>query len=201
MGSRAFLNMLQGWSLFRARAARQRRVSGHPMAPGFCSGGSRWAAFPILLLALFAASCYHGSRPQRVGNPAPDFTVQDSDKKIALNQFRGQVVVLNFWATWCPPCDEELPSLMAMQARTRAQGVVVLGISIDVDPDAYHRFLKRRNVNFLTVRDPEQKVSGLYGTHGWPETYIIDRKGVLRRKVVGPINWNAADVMEFLNKL
>ena len=154
----------------------------------------------MLLVACFTA-CYHGSHPQLVGAAAPDFTVQDSEKKIALNQFRGQVVVLNFWATWCLPCNEELPSLMTMQERTRAKGVVVLGISIDVDGDAYHRFLKQWNINFLTVRDPEQKVSGLYGTHGWPETYIIDRRGVLRRKVVGPINWNAPDVMEFLNQL
>ena len=154
----------------------------------------------MLLVAWFTA-CYHGSRPQHVGAAAPDFTVQDSEQKIALNQFRGQVVVLNFWATWCLPCNEELPSLMTMQDRTSAKGVVVLGISIDVDGDAYHRFLKQWNINFLTVRDPEQKVSGLYGTHGWPETYIIDRQGVLRRKVVGPINWNAPDVMEFLNKL
>ena len=90
---------------------------------------------------------------------------------------------------------------MTMQERTRARGVVVLGISIDVDGDAYHRFLKQRGVNFLTVRDPEEKISGMYGTHGWPETFIIDRQGVLRRKVVGPINWNSPEVMEFLNRL
>ena len=150
---------------------------------------------------LVMAACYHGSRPQRVGEAAPDFSVQDSDRSVALKQFRGQVVILNFWATWCPPCQLELPSLISLQERTRTKGVVVLGVSIDVDDDAYHRFLKARNVNFLTVRDPEQKVSGIYGTHGWPETYIIDRQGVLRRKVVGPIDWNAPDVLEFLNKL
>jgi len=148
-----------------------------------------------------ASSCYHGSRPRRIGEAAPDFSVQDSDRRVELNQFRGQVVVLNFWATWCPPCNEELPSLMSMQERTRARGVVVLGVSIDVDGDAYHRFLKQRGVNFVTVRDPEEKISGMYGTHGWPETFIIDRQGVLRRKVVGPINWNSPEVMEFLNRL
>jgi cytochrome c biogenesis protein CcmG/thiol:disulfide interchange protein DsbE len=156
---------------------------------------------PIVLAVALAAGCYHGSRPQRIGDLAPDFGLQDSDRKIALSQFRGQVVVLNFWATWCPPCNEELPSLMSMQDRTRARGVVVVGISIDVDDDAYHRFLRQRGVNFLTVRDPEEKISGIYGTHGWPETYIIDRQGVLRRKVVGPIDWNSREVTEFLSRL
>jgi cytochrome c biogenesis protein CcmG/thiol:disulfide interchange protein DsbE len=96
---------------------------------------------------------------------------------------------------------EELPSLMAMQERTRAKGVVVLGVSIDVDDGAYHRFLKQRNVNFLTVRDPEQKVAGMYGTAGWPETYVIDRQGRLRRKFVGPVDWNSPDIMQFLSQL
>jgi peroxiredoxin len=127
--------------------------------------------------------------------------VRDSDHQVSLNQFRGQVVVLNFWATWCPPCTQELPSMMDMQNQLRARGVVVVGVSIDVDDDAYHRFLKQRNVNFVTVRDPEQKVAGMYGTSGWPESYIIDRQGVLRRKVVGPINWESPEVMQFLSKL
>jgi peroxiredoxin len=136
-----------------------------------------------------------------VGAAAKEFTVRDSDHQVSLNQFRGQVVVLNFWATWCPPCMQELPSMMDMQNQLRSRGVVVLGVSIDVDDDAYHRFLKQRGVNFVTVRDPEQKVAGMYGTSGWPESYIIDRQGVLRRKVVGPINWESPEVMQFLSKL
>ena len=155
----------------------------------------------LTVLLLVTAGCYTGSRPQHVGSAAKDFTVRDSDHQVSLNQFRGQVVVLNFWATWCPPCTQELPSMMAMQNQLRSRGVVVLGVSIDVDDDAYHRFLKQRNVNFVTVRDPEQKVAGMYGTSGWPESYIIDRQGVLRRKVVGPIHWESPEVMQFLSKL
>ena len=150
---------------------------------------------------LFATGCDRGSRPPHVGAAAKDFSLQDSDRKVNLNQFRGQVLVLNFWATWCPPCVEELPSLMNMQDRLRGRGVVVLGVSIDVDQSAYHRFLKERNVNFLTVLDPEQKVAGMYGTSGWPETYIIDRQGVMRRKFIGPVDWNSPEVVQFLSKL
>jgi cytochrome c biogenesis protein CcmG, thiol:disulfide interchange protein DsbE len=145
--------------------------------------------------------CYSSSRPSHIGSAALDFTVQDSDRKVALSQFRGNVVVLNFWATWCPPCVEELPSLISMQSRMREKGVIVLAVSIDVDPDSYHRFLKERNVNFLTVRDPEQRSSTLYGTFGWPETYIIDRKGVVRRKLIGAVDWNSQEITEFMSKL
>jgi cytochrome c biogenesis protein CcmG/thiol:disulfide interchange protein DsbE len=159
----------------------------------------------FLLLTLsataLAGGCNRGSRPPHIGDAARDFNVQDSDRKVSLNQFRGQIVVLNFWATWCPPCVEELPSLMTMQERTKSKGVVVLGISIDVDDNAYHRFLQQRNVNFLTVRDPEQKVATMYGTAGWPETYVIDRQGRLRRKFVGPVDWNSPDIVQFLNQL
>lgn len=88
-----------------------------------------------------------------------------------------------------------------MQKRMRARGVVVLGISIDVDADAYHRFLKQRSVNFVTMRDPGEKVAALYGTAGWPETYVIDRQGVMRRKFVGPVDWNSPEVLQFLSKL
>ena len=133
---------------------------------------------------------------------APDFTLNDATgRRVQLAGLRGKVVLLNFWATWCPPCVEELPSLMDMQDRMRPRGVVVLGVSIDVDDDAYHRFLKQRSVNFVTVRDPQQKVASMYGTAGWPETYIIDRQGVMRRKIVGPINWDAPEITQFLNKL
>ena len=88
-----------------------------------------------------------------------------------------------------------------MQQRMRGKGVVVLGVSIDVDGDAYHRFIKQRDVNFLTVRDPEQKVAAMYGTTGWPETYVIDREGVLRRKFVGAVDWNSQEVTQFLSQL
>jgi cytochrome c biogenesis protein CcmG, thiol:disulfide interchange protein DsbE len=156
----------------------------------------------LVLFALVAATgCYDNSRPTHIGQAAKDFIVQDSDRKISLNQFRGQVVILNFWASWCEPCVEELPSLMNLQDRTRKNGVVVLGISIDVDDAAYHRFLNQRQVNFVTVRDPEQKVAAMYGTSGWPETYIIDRQGVMRRKFIGPVDWTSPEVVRFLRDM
>ncbi len=127
--------------------------------------------------------------------------MQDSDHKVTLSQFRGDVVVLNFWATWCPPCVEETPSLVQMQTMLKSKGVVVLAVSIDEDADAYHKFLKEYGVNMVTVRDESQRTAKLYGTAGWPESYVIDRKGVIRRKFIGPVDWTSPEVRDYLSKL
>jgi len=156
-----------------------------------------------LTIGLLAAliGCYGSAHPGRIGTNAPDFTVQDSDHKITLSQFRGQVVVLNFWGTFCPPCVEETPSLVQMQKRFKDKGLVVLAVSIDVDDAAYHKFLKDFNVNMVTVRDGDQKASTLYGTFGWPETYVIDRQGVIRRKFIGAVDWTSPEITDYLSKL
>ncbi len=153
----------------------------------------------ILLLTLCA--CYSNSRPSRVGSPAPDFTVKDSEHAVTLGQLKGQVVVLNFWATWCPPCIEEMPSLVRMQEQMKSKGITVLAVSVDVDDASYRRFLRDHNVDLLTVRDPDQKTNSLYGTFKFPETYIIDRSGIVRRKFIGAVDWTQPDVLEFLGKL
>ena len=127
--------------------------------------------------------------------------MQDSDRKLTLADYRGKVVVLNFWATWCPPCVEEMPSLVELQQRLKDKGVIVLAVSLDADEAAYHKFLKDHGVNLITVRDPDLKSSTLYGTFKYPETYIIDRSGILRRKFIGAVNWNDPEVMSFLEKL
>lgn len=125
----------------------------------------------------------------------------DADRSVTLSQFRGQVVVLNFWATWCPPCVEEMPSLVAMQQRLKAKGVTVIAVSVDVDENAYRQFLKDHGVNLLTVRDLNQKSNTLYGTFKFPETYVIDRSGVMRRKFIGAVNWTEPEITDFLSKL
>lgn len=155
----------------------------------------------LLALLLCLAGCYGGSKPTRIGTAAPDFVVQDASGKVALHDFKGQVVVLNFWATWCAPCVQEIPSLIQMNSRVRDKGVKIVAVSVDVDEMAYTRFLQRHGVNFTTVRDPDQKSSSLYGTTGWPETFIIDRQGVLRRKFVGPVDWNDPQIVSYVTSL
>jgi cytochrome c biogenesis protein CcmG/thiol:disulfide interchange protein DsbE len=161
----------------------------------------RRASVLLAILTLLVVGCYRGSRPPRIGTAAPAFTVQDADRTIALSDLHGKVVVLNFWATWCAPCVEEMPSLVQLQQRFKDKGLTVVGVSIDVDGEAYHKFLKDYKIDFLTVRDPDQKAANLYGTFKWPETYIIDRDGIVRRKFIGPVEWSQPEIVDFLNKL
>jgi len=153
------------------------------------------------LTVVVLSGCNTGSAPPKIGTVAPDFTVQDVDRKVTLSELRGKTVVLNFWASWCPPCVSETPSLVAMSRKMRDRNVIVLAVSVDDDDSAYHRFVKDQGMDMMTVRDSDKKSNELYGTHVFPETYIIDRNGVLRRKVIGETNWTAQEMTEYLTKL
>jgi cytochrome c biogenesis protein CcmG, thiol:disulfide interchange protein DsbE len=156
----------------------------------------------LLALLLLVTACDRGAQPKFVNRPALDFTVQDSGRRVSLKDLRGKVVVLNFWATWCPPCVEEMPSLVAMQRELKDEDVVVFAVSVDVDEAIYNKFLKDYNVQgLLAVRDPEQVGAGLYGTTGFPETFIIDREGVVLRKLVGPVNWTSPEMLRYLREI
>jgi cytochrome c biogenesis protein CcmG, thiol:disulfide interchange protein DsbE len=124
------------------------------------------------------------------GDTAPDFSVTtDNGRTLSRSDFGGKLLVLNFWATWCPPCLEELPSLNEFQQALADSGVVVLGVSVDANPKQYQAFLKRAKVAFQTARDPDAKIPSQYGTYQYPETYIIDRDGKVVEKVVGATSW------------
>jgi peroxiredoxin len=150
---------------------------------------------PLVLLS----ACNRGAHPAQTGIAAPDFTVSDGANSVHLASYRGRVVLLNFWATWCEPCIVELPSLL--QLHHDQPGLAVVAVSVDEDPDAYTRFLSRHHVDFINVRDPDESAAKLYHTDMWPETYVIDRKGVIRRKFVGPQDWSSPEIRSFLNGL
>lgn len=135
-----------------------------------------------------------------IGSQAQDFTVKDADRTVSLHDFRGKIVLLNFWASWCAPCIEEMPSLVHLQKQMGPK-VTVVAVSIDEDEAAYRKFLRDHNVDLLTVRDPEKRTSELYGTTGWPETFVIDPKGTIRRKFIGAVNWTSPEIVDYLNKL
>jgi thiol-disulfide isomerase/thioredoxin len=146
-----------------------------------------------------ATGCDRGSHPINIDKPAAQFIVSDGTHTVDLSKLRGHIVVLNLWATFCAPCVEELPSLLALQKQM--PDVEIVAVSMDQDPDIYKRFLTEHHVDLVTVRDADQRVNALYGTAQIPETYIIDKQGMLRRKFIGAQNWTSPEITRYLAKL
>jgi peroxiredoxin len=153
----------------------------------------------LLLPLALAPGCDRGAHPAQAGQAAPDFTVSDGATTVHLASYRGRVVVLSFWATWCAPCIEEMPSLLELHHDQ--PDLAVVAVSVDEDQDAYSRFLARWHVDLITVRDPAEKAARLYHSKMWPETYVIDRQGVIRRKFIGPQDWTGPEIRAYLKSL
>jgi peroxiredoxin len=153
------------------------------------------------VLWLFITPMYRQGEPALTGKTAPAFGFDLNGKKMQLSDLQGKVVVLNFWASWCPPCVEETPALNRLQARIAPQGGTVLAVSVDESEAEYRKFLRDQGVKFPTYRDTTQKINLEYGTTIFPETYIIDRKGKIARKVIGPQEWDRGENYAFLETL
>jgi cytochrome c biogenesis protein CcmG/thiol:disulfide interchange protein DsbE len=155
---------------------------------------ARWlipfAALPVVGLLAYGFRTDPRAIPSPlVGRRAPAFALTTFDgKAVSLDSQRGKVVVLNFWASWCyPACYEEAPVLEAGWRRSQAQGVVVLGVAIQDKEPASLEFIQRFGLTFPNAPDPAGKISIDYGVYGVPETFVIDRRGVIRRKHVGAV--------------
>jgi cytochrome c biogenesis protein CcmG/thiol:disulfide interchange protein DsbE len=153
----------------------------------------------ILFSLLLAAGCDRGDHPKQIGKPAPDFTVTDNGRSIQLSAYRGKVVVLNFWASWCPPCIEEIPSLNQLQHQMPQ--LVVLAVDVDEDPEAYRQFLVEHRVDFTTIRDAQRRSNALYGTVRFPESFVIDRHGQVLRKFISAQDWTSPEILNYLSHL
>jgi peroxiredoxin len=151
---------------------------------------------------LFRLVPYFQIHRVEVGDSAPSFNLTaDDGSGVRLEDYRGKFVLLNFWATWCPPCVEELPSLNGLHQQFQEKGLVVLGISVDEDREAYQQFLTRNGVAFPTVRDPERGISTRYGTMKYPETFLINREGLVIRKYIGAENWERPEIVNYLSSI
>jgi peroxiredoxin len=156
----------------------------------------------LLLSAVLVFFIYSGIHERVVvaGDSAPEFTIHtDNGRTVTLPNFGGKLLVLNFWATWCPPCVQETPSLSQFAATYANKGVVVLGVSVDRDEKAYRAFLQKFAPAFLTAR--EGKLHEDYGTFMYPETYIIDSKGKVLEKLAEPADWMDPKMTQLIDRL
>jgi cytochrome c biogenesis protein CcmG, thiol:disulfide interchange protein DsbE len=157
----------------------------------------------IGLLALLgcglATGCDRDVHPRQIGRVAPVFAISDGQQSVDLAKLRGKVVILNFWATWCAPCIEEMPSLEALQSELPQ--VQVVSIASDEDFTTYQNYVAQHHVGLMTVFDQKQTSNVLYGSFRFPETYIIDKQGVIRRKLIGPQEFTSPEFVNYLKKL
>jgi len=125
--------------------------------------------------------------------PAIDFTLPSLDHGAwRLADQRGKVVLLNFWATWCPPCLEEMPAMERLWRRFRGQDFVLIAVSVDVDPAVVPPFLARHDVTFPVALDGQMEVTERYGVRALPSSFVIDRGGTLIGVAIGPRHWDSA---------
>ena len=142
------------------------------------------------------------SGPAVEGRLAPQFSVKDrSGQLYSLNDFRGKVVLVNFWATWCPPCIEEMPSMDSLQKTLDQEKFSIIAISVDDSWDSVDTFIKSSDLDLNIYSDFEGKVAKLYGTHKVPETYILNKEGIVVRKILGEIDWTSPKVLSYLKEL
>ncbi|MDR0475945.1 MAG: TlpA family protein disulfide reductase [Treponema sp.] len=124
-----------------------------------------------------------------------------SAKNISLKDFEGKVVFLNFWATWCPPCRAEMPSMEAMYARFKGRGLEILAVNCRESNQAVLSFMKNNKLSFPALLDGSGRVSGIYAVQAIPASYIIDRSGKIIARVVGSLNWDSPQIRTAFDQL
>jgi cytochrome c biogenesis protein CcmG/thiol:disulfide interchange protein DsbE len=159
----------------------------------------------ILVLGALLIYIVAGTLEPRVtnaGDTAPNFKITAEDgKTISRDDFGGKLLVLNFWASWCPPCVTETPSLEQFARTLGPQGVVVVGISQDRKEDRYRQFIQHFHITFETARDPGADIAASYGTFQIPETYLIDRNGKVIEKVISNQDWMDPEFLARVRKM
>lgn len=153
----------------------------------------------FLLIAAIGYFLYVYESPEgaKIGDTAFDFSLPTRNETIHLADYRGKVVLLNFWATWCPPCVREMPSLEMMRKQLEGDDFKLLAVSVDeAGWSAIDTFLSRVPVEMTIVSDAKGEVSAKYGTYQLPESYLIGRDGRILKKYIGPREWAEAEIVE-----
>ncbi|HEX6041795.1 TlpA disulfide reductase family protein [Longimicrobium sp.] len=168
----------------------------------------------VLLALLLGAGWMVRDRflPVDVGSRAPNFTATDlQGRPVKLEDLRGQVVLLNIWATWCGPCRDEMPSMERLQQELGPRGLKIVAVSVDAAPGAaapggqvggdVAKFAEQLGLTFTIWHDPSGGIQRTYRTTGVPESFVIDRNGVIQKKVIGATEWDTGSHPELLRRL
>ncbi len=160
----------------------------------------------LVLLLLNRNRSYYKSVKQvriEVGLPAPDFTFPGiNGKMVSLSDYRGKVVQVKIWATWCPPCVDEMPSMEKLYQKLKGENFEILAVSIDsLGLKAVASFMKKHKLTFPALIDPEGTIRISYKTTGVPESFIIDKDGILVKKIIGPLHWAHPEILRFFHDL
>lgn len=149
-------------------------------------------------LALFITAC--GEKPAAtVGKPAPDFDTLDLDGKVwSLSKLKGKVVFINFWATWCSPCREEMPSMQRLYTKLPKDKFEMIALFNNDKKPAVRNFVSQLGLTFPILSDEHNFAGTKYGLTGLPETFIVDKQGVIREKIIGPAKWDSPENVEML---
>jgi peroxiredoxin len=155
----------------------------------------------VLLYLVFSGSST--SPPVGRGSAAPDFSLPslDSDRPIVLSELRGRVVLVNFWATWCQPCENEMPAMERLYQRLRPAGFELLAISVGEDPSVVRSFRDRLGVTFPILLDSDKRVATAWQTFAFPESLLVDRDGTVLERYVGPREWDATAYVARIERL
>ncbi len=158
----------------------------------------RNACMPVSVAFLFLFLIAPPLLAKTQDSAAPDFTLTDlHGKKVSLSGFRGKVVILNFWATWCGPCEAEMPSLNNLYREFKSKGLVVIAISVDQSETSVLSFIAEKKLAFPVLLDKNKEVYfDSYAVMGLPTTFIIDRSGVLVEKIMGEQEWYSPETKE-----
>jgi cytochrome c biogenesis protein CcmG, thiol:disulfide interchange protein DsbE len=175
--------------------------------------GRQQLAIACVVIGVTVAIAYGATRylrkelfPVELGTKAPDFkayTLDSVPRQKTLADYRGKVLMINVWATWCLPCRVEMPSIEALNKEYAPKGLKIVAVSID-DPgtdSTIRAFVKQYGLTFEVLHDPQGKISEAYDITGYPETFIVGKDGVIRRKLMSATNWNAPEARALVDRL
>lgn len=159
----------------------------------------RYILLSLVSLFLIAAAPSPWDADQLIGKKAPDFVLKDiSGQTSSLSAYKSKVVLVCFWATWCPPCRSEMPALNKLYKDYRDKGLVVIGVSTDRKVEYVKDFLGKKPVDFPVLMDSDSKVSKQFGVFSMPTSFLLDKNGIIIKRFLGEEDWNSPEIRNMI---